>query len=1016
AKKDSTTTGKMDDWAMVTYPDSVQAGHTFKVSIELPQTFEGQKLVANLNWLKDDGHYGGFNTVGRPASVDATKGSHEFSIKPRSKPGLGKFLLTVYLSPNSGWGDRTKSGTIGIPLGSGESLDAAALIPEPQKAWYTDLDFAPRNVWMIGEKGMPIRIPLARTPNWQVVDEDDVKSQWWQFDNPGNPHFRQVKVGSRKKLLGVDTEHLTRDPAYYEGAYVWTEYGWVMGTPYPTRIAEYFPDKKAFAIDGQWGPDAGAYQLPRYSRYFIEDKPQYLDDPNGEFYFDKQGSGGRLYLHLPDDRDPNATQIEVAKYATLIDATEAAHVLISGLTFRFTNTYWDLAAPPVAGKDVDPAVIRLIGPGQDITVANCTFEYINTAVRLVPEGEGAQIADVVIRDNLIRETDHGAINVSDGSGWGQALPTTRLFDVMVLRNRLEQIGKRPTRYGHGHAIEIGCAETCEVAGNVLDHLYGSGIFVYGGKRSRAQTDRPLSRILIHHNQVTHSLLNTNDWGGIETWQGGPAYVFDNVSGNPGGFKMWAIKNTPEAPGAARFGHAYYLDGAFKQYYFNNIAWGKSSDPLSPLGNTAAFQEIHGYLNYIFNNTAYRFVIGSRRQAPVAGQNKYLGNLWDDIGNMVFRHAQPSKQMADPNAADAKATSSTFDHGTNFYANNIFYNVPKMFGVFESTGQWYATLDSLRDALHAQGTLGNVGEVVATSPLRDPAAYDFRPTSVAKGYGVKVFVPWGLYAVVGEWHFYPRGDDTSVIPDEHFYLAPYYVKREDYHKQPTYPLRLVNVAPAAFVDGPLEDWTHGALKLNGKDGYAMVSAEILSTDSEDGSSVSAYRSPRVDRSNFLIEAYAKVGAVNASSVLVGNLQNQAGYELAVGPDGHLLFTIAGDQQTASVTSTRSIADGKWFHVIAEADRKSRKIRLYLEGKLDTERDGLGDVSLANNQPLYVGGTPAGRCLAGEIDFLRIALGTLDDAKTTIEELYAWELSGPFLQDFTGHAPEGRRDAGAIEVTD
>jgi hypothetical protein len=77
----------------------------------------------------------------------------------------------------------------------------------------------------------------------------------------------------------------------------------------------------------------------------------------------------------------------------------------------------------------------------------------------------------------------------------------------------------------------------------------------------------------------------------------------------------------------------------------------------------------------------------------------------------------------------------------------------------------------------------------------------------------------------------------------------------------------------------------------------------------------------------------------------------------------------------------------------------------------------DVTLANAGDLYVGGTPKGRCLAGTLDFLRIALGTLTDAKTTIEELYAWEFDGPFLRDFVGRAPAGaRRDAGAIEKVD
>ena len=57
---------------------------------------------------------------------------------------------------------------------------------------------------------------------------------------------------------------------------------------------------------------------------------------------------------------------------------------------------------------------------------------------------------------------------------------------------------------------------------------------------------------------------------------------------------------------------------------------------------------------------------------------------------------------------------------------------------------------------------------------------------------------------------------------------------------------------------------------------------------------------------------------------------------------------------------------------------------------------------------------GHYLNGSIDFMRIARGTLADAKTTIDELYAWEFSGPFLQDFTGRMrPADGGAAGAID---
>jgi len=75
-----------------------------------------------------------------------------------------------------------------------------------------------------------------------------------------------------------------------------------------------------------------------------------------------------------------------------------------------------------------------------------------------------------------------------------------------------------------------------------------------------------------------------------------------------------------------------------------------------------------------------------------------------------------------------------------------------------------------------------------------------------------------------------------------------------------------------------------------------------------------------------------------------------------------------------------------------------------------------VSLSNSSDLFVGGTPGRDCFHGTFEFLRISLGTLNDAKTDIDELYVWQFDGPFLYDCAGNKPKGKRDAGALEKAD
>jgi hypothetical protein len=147
-------------------------------------------------------------------------------------------------------------------------------------------------------------------------------------------------------------------------------------------------------------------------------------------------------------------------------------------------------------------------------------------------------------------------------------------------------------------------------------------------------------------------------------------------------------------------------------------------------------------------------------------------------------------------------------------------------------------------------------------------------------------------------------------------------------------------------------------------------------------------------------------------------NGNGYSLTIGPAGRISFQVKGGGASADVESKATVNDGQWHHVIVEADRQTATLTCYVDGGKNASARGVdGSASLANDGDVVVGGTPDGRHFDGAIDFLRIAQGTLADADTTIEELYAWEFDGPFLRDFAGRKPSGARQAaGAIEKSD
>jgi len=903
-----------------------------------------------------------------------------------------------------------------------------AHIPEPQRVWYVDLSWAPRNVWMVGKDGTVTRIALARTPNWNVSDPDDIKSEWWTWKNPDKPFDNYATVNGQQRHLAFDKEHIntSKPQDYYQGAIVWTTKGWVMGSPFQARVLAVDRDKGSLTFPCQWG-GAPSYKIIRGCQYYLEDKPQYLDSP-GEFWFDKKGNGGRLYVRLPGDQDPNTAQVEVAERIRAIDSRGMSHVRISGFTFRFTNIYWNLIAAPYwvshVSIDVEPGCVRLLGSGTDIRVTNCIFEHVHRGVRMKAMGKQDAIDRVVVSDNVFSDADAGGVELADGTIYAELDgPMGRLFDVHVMRNRFDHIGIRPDLFGQGPALVVDYAQTAEVAGNIFDRVCAQSIDVHGAKQSGASTDRPFTRILIHHNKAIDTLLNNDDFGGIETWQGGPAYVYDNISGNPGGYRSWDHTLNPNSE--SRFGHAYYLDGAFNNYYFNNIAWGKSKGPPGKLANTSAFQEIISYQNTFFNNTIYNFVRASRRQEPEAGRVKFLGNIIQSMGLSVFRDADPART-----AAGNAAARNQFALDTNAYAGNVFYDLGlgEGFGVLEPTGRWLMTLQTFQDALASRKPLAaDVGIMAEQSPLRDAAAHDFRPSagSAARGRGARVFVPWSLYETVAEWNFYPIQGDPTRILDEHWCMSPYYTARDNYYKFPTYPLKGVNINLKDYQNGPLENWTAGALHFNGINQYAVLSnadidravTMIVGRGNAGQSrtiSGAELRNPQIHTSNFLIEAYFKAATGQKDGTLIQKM-NDAGYALRVNEAGGVTLTAKSGGATTSLASRSAVNDGQWHHVIAEADRKAGTFTIYVDGRPDASGPGLGSgASLANDADLYVGGTPQGQNLDGAIDFMRLARGTLADSKTTIEELYAWAFNGPFLYDFAGRErPADGGCAGAID---
>jgi hypothetical protein len=126
-----------------------------------------------------------------------------------------------------------------------------------------------------------------------------------------------------------------------------------------------------------------------------------------------------------------------------------------------------------------------------------------------------------------------------------------------------------------------------------------------------------------------------------------------------------------------------------------------------------------------------------------------------------------------------ATSAFFGHGqlknntTSAHARNLLVGQPRhILSAYQQ--ETFTSLDELKTFLGQQKTLASdVGWISTRLPVVNAEKHDFRPLpgSEAVNRGVKVFVPWGLFGVTGEWHFRKHTADPTTLIGDNFFSDP-----------------------------------------------------------------------------------------------------------------------------------------------------------------------------------------------------------------------------------------------------
>ena len=389
-------------------------------------------------------------------------------------------------------------------------------ISQPEKVWYLDLgrDYDPdpasakiSAMWQVNGAKVE-RLHIAREPNYDISDPNNPVKNW--------PIWSRYEMRS-----GTFTSPLLKNlgsNSMLDHAVIWTEGGFLMAAASRVLISpgSYNPDAGTITLRSRAG-DKRYANIPRAGVHFmIENVAKFLDTP-GEYFFELYGpKAGRLYLIPPGGVDPNTVVYEVAQTRLPIWIAGQHDIVISGLEFRYNDPDEGTGGWPFESS----ACVRIAGNCSNITVKNCKFYYVADAVAAYPQvyyiekgSPDGVIDNIIISDNDIEHAEMGgAILVNGDSERARGATYCQLKHVEVMRNRVRDTGFRhgSNSWGSIPAISVSYPETCEIAGNIVDTSFGNGILTEGGKASGSYNVVPLTRILVHHNQIDNTMLGCND--------------------------------------------------------------------------------------------------------------------------------------------------------------------------------------------------------------------------------------------------------------------------------------------------------------------------------------------------------------------------------------------------------------------------------------------------------------------------------------------------------------------------
>ncbi|MFW6217554.1 MAG: LamG-like jellyroll fold domain-containing protein, partial [Verrucomicrobiota bacterium] len=559
------------------------------------------------------------------------------------------------------------------------------------------------------------------------------------------------------------------------------------------------------------------------------------------------------------------------------------------------------------------------------------------------------------------------------------------------------------------------------------------------------SDWPLTRILIYNNSTEDTALAVNDYGGLSLWEGGQMYAYNNNIGNStgympgglwrnpnpltlsypyyidGGYKIYGFNNViwdrsvdPEDPFRSETA-GYFSVFGFLNHFANNTLYRHARATGGSSGNRT------DVVSNVFAEISEEYVRNNRVENPSlvgggdTGKSGIVGIPSLAYGRNIFHG----------DAVAGELVASNPDKGVTVPVDITGPTIEKM---AEQMQEFPTRWGQLGTEVEENPVIGELEENALTEKGAEGADFRLTENSPAIDAGAKYFIPWALGATVGEWNFTENHADPTVVTDYALYMGEAYYDRFMYPLLPVLSLKANEATLESYVSAPSEDWVNGAMHFDGKrfcsvlDEDMRADAEVVITQFITGrgqQTMQKYeRWPKehwtfpepeggVDNKgnpkfgptqvakfagerrntlisttrNLLIEAMVKVEANRTDGYLANKQDGKGGYALMVNDHGKAQFSIGAEGKFSHVASDPSINDGDWHHVLAEVDRQSGRMTIYIDGEKagEAKADLAAETSIDNQADFTVGKSSAGDegHLVGDLDFLRVCHATLED---------------------------------------